>query len=381
MKYRASGTVYQTAWYGLKVIWSGIQRKVLVTSCSGFTELLIITYTGTSANNASRVSTIRRVHRKDGGGAIRLPRLDIAVSPPRRNQQVDSRHHQQEQQHQHGHGRAFAEVPGHERGLVDVDLDHVGRARRGRAEQHERRGEVVERPQEQHQHQHLVDRAQRRHGDLPDLLPDAGPVDGRGLVQVGRDALQSGHHAQERERPVTPDRDDDQREEAVVPDQPERRLAGDAQRVVQQLVHQAVVVLEHERPDNDRGVDRQRERGQEDRAEHGPAAERVLGQDRRHRAEQPGQADRQHGEGAGYPERVQQGAADRLVEVDREVVILPSGPGRSGPVADEEQGQLLEADHYPEDHRDEVDEQFEDQRGQQEQVGQAALADPLPPAG
>src|ERR1700759_5835954 len=114
------------SWYGPNVMGSGIHRNVLVTSCSGFTELLTITYTGTSANSVSRVSTIRRVHRNDGGGAIRPRRLAIAGPPPGREEQVDGRDHQQEQQHQHGHGRALAEVPGHERGLVDVDGYEIG---------------------------------------------------------------------------------------------------------------------------------------------------------------------------------------------------------------------------------------------------------------
>ena len=91
------------------------------------------------------------------------------------------------------------------------------------------------------------------------------------------------------------------------------------------------------------------------------------------RAEQPGEPDRQHGEAAGDRERVQQGAADRAVHVHRDAVVAQPGPGRALPVADVEQRELLEADQDPEDHRDEVHEQFEQQGRQQEQVRQAAL--------
>ena len=75
------------------------------------------------------------------------------------------------------------------------------------------------------------------------------------------------------------------------------RLVGEAELVVQDVVDQAVVALEHERPGDDGRVDGQRVRGEEER----PAAGRGRGrsscmQDRRGGAEQPGQADRQHGE-------------------------------------------------------------------------------------
>src|SRR5487761_1066035 len=54
---------------------------------------------------------------------------------------------------------------------------------------------------------------------------------------------------------------------------------------------------------------------------------------------------------------------------------------RALPVPDEEQGELLEADQDPEEHRDEVDKELQQQGRQQEQIGQAALADPVDDAG
>src|ERR1700743_2170258 len=75
---------------------------------------------------------------------------------------------------------------------------------------------------------------------------------------------------------VAPYGNDQQREEAVVSEEPEGRRAGDAELVVQHVVDQAVVVLEHERPGDDRGVRGKRVRREEDRAQGAAAAERVL---------------------------------------------------------------------------------------------------------
>src|SRR5712671_2713036 len=109
------------SWYGARVSGDGIQRNVLVTSCSGLSELLTISYTGTSANTVSRVSTMRRVQMKDGGGAISPRFLDmVSLPPPGRADQVHGGHQEQEDQHEHRHRRALAEVPVDERGLVDV---------------------------------------------------------------------------------------------------------------------------------------------------------------------------------------------------------------------------------------------------------------------
>ncbi len=56
--------------YGRTVRCEGIQWKVPVTSESGLSELLSITYMGRVAKMVSSVRTIRRVHTKDGGGAV-----------------------------------------------------------------------------------------------------------------------------------------------------------------------------------------------------------------------------------------------------------------------------------------------------------------------
>src|SRR5579872_530973 len=75
-KYRASGTVRHISRYGRNVRCAGIQRNVPVTSCSGFSELLSITYSGRSAKTVSAVRTTRRVQTKLRGI------LFITGSPP-----------------------------------------------------------------------------------------------------------------------------------------------------------------------------------------------------------------------------------------------------------------------------------------------------------
>src|ERR1039457_6160585 len=179
--------------YGLIVMCAGIQWNVPVTSCSGLSELLTITYTGSTAKMVSSVSTVRRVQMKERGGAGAAPaglgtrppsgsdqqvqpcahkerggasaaRADLGTRPPSgSDQQVHPCDQEQEEQQEDRHRRALAEVPGEERRLVDVDGNDVSGLWGGVAEQHVRRGEVVEGPQEQHQHEDLVDRAKRGH--------------------------------------------------------------------------------------------------------------------------------------------------------------------------------------------------------------------------
>src|SRR5882757_4048728 len=119
--------------YGRMVSELGIHRNEPCTSWRLFSDELSITYTGVSTKTSRSVSTIRRVQWKDFGCAIGdgcSGVLNIRVAPlPLRDQQVDRRHEQQEQQQQHGHRRAGAEVPTHERRLVDVDRQQVGRVR------------------------------------------------------------------------------------------------------------------------------------------------------------------------------------------------------------------------------------------------------------
>ena len=83
----------------------------------------------------------------------------------------------------------------------------------------------------------------------------------------------------------------------------------------------------------------------------------------------------EHGEGAGDENECSSASADRGVEVDGDAVVAEPGPGRAAPVADVELGQLLEAHHDADDHRHQVDQEFEEQGGQQQQVRQPAAAD------
>src|SRR5262245_49676784 len=105
--------------YGRSVSEPGIHWNLSVTSCSGLSDVLSMTYTGSAAKIPSRVRTIRRVQMNDMGRAIGdrrvLDVLDTAGPPrPGGERQVRRGHHEQEQQQQHGHGRAGAEVPGEE---------------------------------------------------------------------------------------------------------------------------------------------------------------------------------------------------------------------------------------------------------------------------
>src|SRR3954469_13734590 len=99
--------------YGRIVRLLGNHWNLSVTSCSGLSDVLIMTYTGRAANTPIRVSTIRRVHTNDIGRAIgdRCP-LDMAPPSHGGEGQVHRGHQEQEEQQQHGHGRAGAEVPG-----------------------------------------------------------------------------------------------------------------------------------------------------------------------------------------------------------------------------------------------------------------------------
>src|SRR5918992_5895152 len=95
--------------YGRSVSSLGSQRNLPVTSASGLSELVSIAYTGTTANTVSRVSTTRRVHTKDRGGAVGdrgdlLPELELRMAPPRpgRDRQIAGGDQQQEEQQQYG---------------------------------------------------------------------------------------------------------------------------------------------------------------------------------------------------------------------------------------------------------------------------------------
>jgi len=125
------------------------------------------------------------------------------------------------------------------------------------AEQDVRGVEVVERPQEQHQDQHLVDRPEHRQRDVPEPPPEAGAVEVRRLVQLAGDILKAGHGDQERERPRAPNRHDEKRDETVAADQPER-LVADQPELIQYLVDQPVVALEQEGPGDHRRIHGQR---------------------------------------------------------------------------------------------------------------------------
>src|SRR6266498_4091163 len=83
------------------------------------------------------------------------------------------------------------------------------------------------------------------------------------------------------------------------------------------------------------------------------------------------------GEGAGDHEGVEQRTADRRVKVNDRPVVAESGPWCARPVVDVELRQLLEADRDANEHRHQVDQKLEGQRGKQEKIGQAATADPV----
>src|SRR5579875_87832 len=157
-KYLPSGTVLQMSLNGWKVTWLGHHSNLPCTSPNGFTELVKSTHIGTSTKSVSTVRITTRKTLKDSGSRT--------TGPPVEDEQVGTRDHQQEEEQQHRHRRSEAEVPVDERRTVDVHGDDVGALRRLGAEEHERRVEVVERPEEEHQDHHQVDRPQRRHGDV-----------------------------------------------------------------------------------------------------------------------------------------------------------------------------------------------------------------------
>ena len=116
----------------------------------------------------------------------------------------------------------------------------------------------------------LTGRSERQ-GDVPHLLPDAGAVDGGGLVQlVGMFCIPAismrNANGQVRQTATTASG-----QEGVVADQPERpRRRATCRFVDQHVVEQAVVPLEHEAPRDDAGVDGQRVRHEEQGAQQRP---------------------------------------------------------------------------------------------------------------
>src|SRR5699024_1168517 len=127
--------------YGAIVTLLGNHEKPACTSPRGFRLVVTMTYSGSSTKALSPASTTTR--------KIFSPRVSRmgAPLPPLGGVQVHERDGQQEQQQEHAHRAAHAEVPGQERGVVDVEADEVaGRRLRG-AEQDVRGVEVVEHPQ------------------------------------------------------------------------------------------------------------------------------------------------------------------------------------------------------------------------------------------
>src|SRR5690606_42028108 len=115
-----------------------------------------MTYSGSSTNTLSPASTMTR--------KIFSPRVSRmgAPLPPLSGVQVDERDEQQEQQQQDAHRAAHAEVPGQERGAVDVEADQIAGGRLGGAADDVWSDEDVEHPQEHNQHNRQVHRWQPR---------------------------------------------------------------------------------------------------------------------------------------------------------------------------------------------------------------------------
>src|SRR5579875_3596394 len=155
-------------------MWLGIHWKVFWTSLSGLIDVSRMMNTGNSANSVISASVTLRNMRAAGDSYIEL------TSTPQ-HPEIDRRDDDQEEHQQHRHRRAQPEVPALERDDVDVQADQIGRGRRRIAEQHERRVEVVEVPEEQDEHQDEVRRAERRQRDRAELTPARGPVDRRRL--------------------------------------------------------------------------------------------------------------------------------------------------------------------------------------------------------
>jgi hypothetical protein len=71
---------------------------------------------------------------------------------------------------------------------------------------------------------------------------------------------------------------------------------------------------------------------------------------------------------------VQQGFTDGGVDVHGDAEVVGADPRRGAPVAYVLLRQLLEAHHDADGHRRQVDEDLQDERGQQEQIGQSGPA-------
>src|SRR3954463_2715633 len=116
-KYLASGMVFQMSRNGWIVSVVGIHCHTPWTSPRGFSDVESITYSGSNVKSVRKPRTTRRTQGTQRGS-------DTCRPPPAGGQrEVRAADQHEEQQQQHRHGGAEAEVPGHERTLVDVDGD------------------------------------------------------------------------------------------------------------------------------------------------------------------------------------------------------------------------------------------------------------------
>src|SRR3954465_1296471 len=102
---------------GWIVRWVGHQVNWPVTSCSGLSDEVIITYRGTATNRPSTTTvTVRKVF---------IPTESRIFVPPISDEEIDAGDEQQEQQQEYRHRRAEPEVQVDEGRVVDVDRDQV----------------------------------------------------------------------------------------------------------------------------------------------------------------------------------------------------------------------------------------------------------------
>jgi hypothetical protein len=215
----------------------------------------------------------------------------------------------------------------------------------------------------QHQ-QHGKDQLGLRDRDMPDLLPQPGPVQLGGLIQLARDVLQRREVDQRGTAHVHPGGGDDHREHRDAHEagsRGQRPVRGRQVQPVQNLVEQAVgrIVEVHEQQQRRGG--RQHHRQVHQAAQVSLGVPQLVQQDRgeeRHRvAEQQGEHRELHGVPPRYPER-------RVVE-DPPVVreAYPGGLRQTGGGADLP---ALEAHEDLPDHRVPGEEREAHHRAKQE---------------
>ena len=227
------------------------------------------------------------------------------VSSPLLEAELDERRdedHGEEDERDRG---AAPHVPEPEAFLVHEERHRERRVQRAARRHDVRLGEeleVVDRAREADEEHR---RREERQRDPPELLPAAGPVEARGLVEGLRDPLQARDEEDRREPEVLPDREDHDRDEreARVAEPVHGREPDQREPAVQEAEARVVDVLEDDRDGDERRDDGREERRPEKALE---ARDARVHEERRRERDGDRERAREEDEDERVPERRQE---------------------------------------------------------------------------